>query len=122
MKDATDPGPASHEEPAPEATLPAGAEAAEPADSPLPKALSFGWPDESIWSQSYEWKPMQPKDPPPSRSPETDPARAGVSDIVAQVRAELGISDGMLRLSAGLEAWTDLAADVDAALRASNIA
>jgi hypothetical protein len=89
MKDATDPGPASHEEPAPEATLPAGAEAAEPADSPLPKALSFGWPDESIWSQSYEWKPMQPKDPPPSRSPETDPARAGVSDIVAQVRAEL---------------------------------
>jgi cystathionine beta-lyase/cystathionine gamma-synthase len=37
------------------------------------------------------------------------------------VRAELGISDGLLRLSVGLEAWADLVADIDGALAASNI-
>jgi O-succinylhomoserine sulfhydrylase len=52
----------------------------------------------------------------------THPATTTHQRLGPQVRAELGISDGMLRLSAGLEAWTDLAADVDAALRASNIA
>ena len=31
-------------------------------------------------------------------------------------RAQLGISDGMLRLSVGLEAFDDLAADIEAAL------
>jgi O-succinylhomoserine sulfhydrylase len=52
----------------------------------------------------------------------THPATTTHQRLGPQVRAELGISDGMLRLSAGLETWTDLAADVDAALRASNIA
>ena len=37
-------------------------------------------------------------------------------------RAELGISDGMLRLSVGLEAAVDLAADLDAALAAARAA
>jgi hypothetical protein len=64
-------------------------EANDSAENPLPKALSFGWPDESIWSQSFEWPAMKPKDPPPSRNIESDPTRAGVSEIVAQVRAEL---------------------------------
>jgi O-succinylhomoserine sulfhydrylase len=52
----------------------------------------------------------------------THPATTTHQRLGPQVRAELGISDGMLRLSAGLETWADLAADVDAALRASNIA
>jgi O-succinylhomoserine sulfhydrylase len=52
----------------------------------------------------------------------THPATTTHQRLGPQVRAELGISDGMLRLSAGLETWTDLAGDVDAALRASNIA
>jgi O-succinylhomoserine sulfhydrylase len=34
------------------------------------------------------------------------------------VRAELGISDSMVRLSVGLEAFEDLAADIDGALGA----
>jgi len=36
-------------------------------------------------------------------------------------RAELGISDGMLRLSIGLETTADLNADLDAALRAARV-
>jgi O-succinylhomoserine sulfhydrylase len=52
----------------------------------------------------------------------THPATTTHQRLGPQVRAELGISDGILRLSAGLETWTDLAADVDAALAASNIA
>jgi O-succinylhomoserine sulfhydrylase len=51
----------------------------------------------------------------------THPATTTHQRLGAQVRAELGISDGLLRISAGLEAWADLAADVDAALAASNI-
>jgi O-succinylhomoserine sulfhydrylase len=51
----------------------------------------------------------------------THPATTTHQRLGPEVRAELGISDGMLRLSLGLEAWTDLAADVDAALAASNI-
>jgi O-succinylhomoserine sulfhydrylase len=51
----------------------------------------------------------------------THPATTTHQRLGPQVRAELGISDGMLRLSAGLEAYADLAADVDAALAASNI-
>jgi len=39
--------------------------------------------------------------------------------IGAPARAELGITDGMLRLSVGLEAPEDLAADLDAALAAA---
>ncbi len=46
----------------------------------------------------------------------THPATTTHQRLRPEVRAELGISDGMLRLSVGLEAWADLAADVDAAL------
>ena len=52
----------------------------------------------------------------------THPATTTHQRLGPQVRAELGITDGLLRLSVGLEAWVDLAADVDAALAASNIA
>jgi O-succinylhomoserine sulfhydrylase len=51
----------------------------------------------------------------------THPATTTHQRLGPQVRADLGISDGLLRISAGLEAWDDLAADVDAALAASNI-
>jgi O-succinylhomoserine sulfhydrylase len=51
----------------------------------------------------------------------THPATTTHQRLGPQVRADLGISDGLLRISAGLEAWHDLAADVDAALAASNI-
>jgi O-succinylhomoserine sulfhydrylase len=51
----------------------------------------------------------------------THPATTTHQRLRPEVRAELGISDGMLRLSLGLEAPADLAADVDAALAASNI-
>jgi O-succinylhomoserine sulfhydrylase len=50
----------------------------------------------------------------------THPATTTHQRLGPQVRAELGISDGLLRISAGLEAWADIAADVDAALAASN--
>ncbi len=49
----------------------------------------------------------------------THPATTTHYKIGAQARAELGISDGMLRLSVGLEAFDDLAADIDAALAAA---
>lgn len=49
----------------------------------------------------------------------THPATTTHYKIGAQARAELGISDGMLRLSVGLEAFNDLAADIDAALAAA---
>jgi O-succinylhomoserine sulfhydrylase len=52
----------------------------------------------------------------------THPATTTHQRLGPQVRAELGITDGLLRLSVGLEAWVDLVADVDAALAASNIA
>jgi O-succinylhomoserine sulfhydrylase len=51
----------------------------------------------------------------------THPATTTHQRLKPEVRAELGIADGMLRLSVGLEGWTDLAADVDGALAASNI-
>jgi O-succinylhomoserine sulfhydrylase len=51
----------------------------------------------------------------------THPATTTHQRLGPQVRADLGISDGLLRISAGLEGWDDLAADVDAALAASNI-
>ncbi len=38
-----------------------------------------------------------------------------------EARAELGITDGMLRLSVGLESATDLLADIDRGLQASRI-
>jgi O-succinylhomoserine sulfhydrylase len=51
----------------------------------------------------------------------THPATTTHQRLKPEVRAELGITDGLLRLSVGLEAWADLAADVDGALAASNI-
>jgi O-succinylhomoserine sulfhydrylase len=51
----------------------------------------------------------------------THPATTTHQRLKPEVRAELGISDGMLRLSVGLEAYDDLAADIDRALAASNI-
>jgi O-succinylhomoserine sulfhydrylase len=52
----------------------------------------------------------------------THPATTTHQRLGPEARAELGISDGMLRLSIGLEAWVDLAADIDAALAASSMA
>jgi O-succinylhomoserine sulfhydrylase len=51
----------------------------------------------------------------------THPATTTHQRLKPEARAELGISDGMLRLSVGLEAGVDLAADIDAALAASNM-
>ncbi|KAB2915863.1 MAG: O-succinylhomoserine sulfhydrylase [Hyphomicrobiaceae bacterium] len=51
----------------------------------------------------------------------THPATTTHQRLKPEARAELGISDGMLRLSVGLEASTDLAADIDRALAASRI-
>jgi len=47
----------------------------------------------------------------------THPATTTHHRIGPEARAELGISDGMLRLSVGLEAFEDLAADIDNALK-----
>jgi O-succinylhomoserine sulfhydrylase len=51
----------------------------------------------------------------------THPATTTHQRLKPEARAELGISDGMLRLSVGLEAYADLAADIDQALAASRI-
>jgi O-succinylhomoserine sulfhydrylase len=48
----------------------------------------------------------------------THPATTTHYKIGAPARAELGISDGLLRLSVGLEAFDDLAADLDTGLKA----
>jgi O-succinylhomoserine sulfhydrylase len=52
----------------------------------------------------------------------THPATTTHQRLKPEARAELGISDGMLRLSVGLEAYADLAADIDRAIAASKIA
>lgn len=52
----------------------------------------------------------------------THPATTTHQRLKPEARAELGISDAMLRLSVGLEAYADLAADIDRALAASRIA
>ncbi|MFA9441976.1 MAG: O-succinylhomoserine sulfhydrylase [Hyphomicrobium sp.] len=49
----------------------------------------------------------------------THPATTTHYRIGPQARAELGISDGMLRLSVGLEAFEDLAADLETSLEAA---
>lgn len=49
----------------------------------------------------------------------THPATTTHHRIGPEARAELGIGDGMLRLSVGLEAFEDLAADLDAGLAAT---
>jgi O-succinylhomoserine sulfhydrylase len=48
----------------------------------------------------------------------THPATTTHHRIGPEARAELGITDGMLRLSVGLEAFEDLAADIDIGLAA----
>ena len=52
----------------------------------------------------------------------THPATTTHQRLKPEARAELGISDGMVRLSVGLESAADLVADVDRALSASRIA
>ena len=47
----------------------------------------------------------------------THPATTTHHRIRPQARAELGITDGMLRLSVGLEAFEDLADDIEGALK-----
>jgi O-succinylhomoserine sulfhydrylase len=49
----------------------------------------------------------------------THPATTTHHRIGPEARAELGISDGMLRLSVGLEAFEDLAADLETGLEAA---
>jgi O-succinylhomoserine sulfhydrylase len=49
----------------------------------------------------------------------THPATTTHQRLTPEARAELGISDGLLRLSVGLEAPTDLEADLERALRAA---
>lgn len=49
----------------------------------------------------------------------THPATTTHKNLSAEARAELAIGDGLLRLSVGLEDAEDLAADIDAALRAA---
>lgn len=51
----------------------------------------------------------------------THPATTTHQRLKPEARAELGISDGMLRLSVGLESYDDLAADIDRALSATRI-
>jgi len=46
----------------------------------------------------------------------THPATATHADIPAETRQRLGISDGLIRLSVGLEAAEDLIADLQQAL------
>ena len=49
----------------------------------------------------------------------THPATTTHQRLNAEARAEFGITDGMLRLSVGLEAAADLTADLEAGLRAA---
>ena len=49
----------------------------------------------------------------------THPATTTHQRLKPEARAELGIGDGMLRLSVGLEAFEDLAEDIDEALAAA---
>jgi O-succinylhomoserine sulfhydrylase len=51
----------------------------------------------------------------------THPATTTHQRLKPEARAELGITDGMLRLSVGLEAPADLSADIDRALRAVQV-
>jgi O-succinylhomoserine sulfhydrylase len=51
----------------------------------------------------------------------THPATTTHQRLKPEARAELGITEGMLRLSVGLEACSDLVADIDQALEASKI-
>ena len=50
------------------------------------------------------------------------PATMTHAAMSAEARAKAGISDGLLRLSIGIEACADLVADVSTALRAAQLA
>jgi O-succinylhomoserine sulfhydrylase len=52
----------------------------------------------------------------------THPSTTTHQRLKPEAREELGITDGMLRLSVGLESATDLLADIDRGLQASRIA
>jgi O-succinylhomoserine sulfhydrylase len=52
----------------------------------------------------------------------THPATTTHQRLKPEARAELGITDGMLRLSVGLESALDLTADLDAGLTAARVA
>ena len=52
----------------------------------------------------------------------THPATTTHQRLKPEARAELGLSDGMLRLSAGLETTRDLIADLDRGLQAAQVA
>ena len=54
-----------------------------------------------------------------AKSLATHPASTTHQKIGAAARAELGIGDGLVRLSVGLEAETDLQSDLEQALRAA---
>jgi len=54
-----------------------------------------------------------------AKSLATHPATTTHSNMTADARAAIGISDGMLRLSVGIESLADLLADVGAALEAA---
>ena len=49
----------------------------------------------------------------------THPATTTHKNLAPEARAELGITDGMIRLSVGLEDADDLMADLDRALKAA---
>ena len=49
----------------------------------------------------------------------THPATTTHKNLAPEARAELGISDGLLRLSVGLEDADDLIEDIEAALAAA---
>lgn len=55
----------------------------------MPPTLSAGWPDESAWSQSFEWQALKPELPGSTAASQPEEPRIDVSDIVAQVKAEL---------------------------------
>jgi O-succinylhomoserine sulfhydrylase len=52
----------------------------------------------------------------------THPATTTHQRLKPEARAELGIGDGMIRLSVGLEAVEDLIEDLDRALRVAQVA
>ncbi len=56
-----------------------------------------------------------------SKSLVTHPATTTHQRLKPDARAELGISDGLVRLSVGLEAFSDLAADIDRGIAALKI-
>ena len=76
----------------------------------MPSTLSSGWPDESAWSQSFDWPALKRDVGPLAGGEEAPPeeTRVDVSDIVAQVKAELAAAE-----SAGIEPALDTAITSD---------